>query len=167
MDIPNFLFIFYLIFIDMKKIVITESQYKKIGKLISEQGDNRYNREVEVKIEAYGVTYKGQEINDVVSGDIRLSYLIEQEHRSWGIKGISLYDIKGPEILEIVVDYYTDEDNTADETIQLPIDWSNVETENEESQGVVTVGDEIIISLVNDTNGNIVIESVHVPVYSL
>ena len=151
----------------MKKIVITESQYKKIGKLISEQHDNRYDREVEVTIEAYGVTYKGQEINDVTSGDVRLSYLIEQEHRSWGIKGISLYDIKGPEILEIVVDYYTDEDNTADETIQLPIDWSNVETENEEGQGVVTIGNEITISLVNDTNGNIVIESVHVPVYSL
>ena len=152
----------------MKKIVITESQYKKIGKLISEQEDNRYGREVEVNIEAYGVTYKGQEINDVTSGSIRLSYLIEQEHRSWGIKGISLYDIKGPEILEVDIDYYTDEDNTADETIQLQLDWSNVvETENEESQGVVTVGNEITISLVNDTNGNIVIESVHVPVYSL
>jgi hypothetical protein len=167
LNIPNFLFIFYVIFIDMKKIVITESQYKKIGKLISEQEDNRYGREVDVNIEAYGVTYKGQEINDITSANVRLSYLIEQEHRSWGIKGISLYDIKGPEILEIEVDYFTDEDNTADETIQLQLDWSNVETEDEEGQGVVTVGNEITISLINDANGNIVIESVHVPVYSL
>lgn len=151
----------------MKKILITENQLDMIKRSLTETGvgNERYERMVEVDLETYGVKIKGQDIDMAICSDMELNYIIEQEHRSWGIKGISLYDINGPSEIEIEI---TPEAEDAEQiTLTLPFDWNNVEQETEEGRGVVTIGNEITIKLANDQNGEIFIESIHVPVYTL
>lgn len=151
------------------KVRLTESQMERLKSQLNEADANRYNREVVVKVHTYNATYKGKEIDWVTSGNIRLTYNIEMDIRSWGVKGISLYGIQGPSEIEVDVDYWvSDEENfdSVTETVTLPINWEAVVTE-EEKNGLVTVGDEIDIDLANDDKGNLIVKSVTVTVYSL
>ena len=151
----------------MKKIILTENQLNMVKKHINEGaiGGDRYERRVKVHVETYGVTINGDDIDWATCGDMTLNYLIEMEHRSWGIKDISLYDIQGPSEIEIEVTPQVED--AEDVYLNLSFDWSNVEKETETSESVVTVGDEITIKLGNNDNGDIIIESIVVPVYSL
>jgi hypothetical protein len=170
LDIPNFIYNFKGYLLDMKKLILTENQVKTMTNTLIKESidDNRYKRDVNIDVESYGVTYKGMEINDISSGyNLTLTYLIEQEHRSWGVKDISLYDIKGPEGIEIEVEYWIDEDNMETGTISLPIDWGNIETDTQTGHGVVTIGNTLVVSLKNDESGEIVIDSFHLEVYTL
>lgn len=152
----------------MKKIVITEDQLDLIRKNVQQEDDRRYRRKVTVDAETYGVTYKGMEINDLAAGyEITLTYIIEQEHRSWGIKDISLYDIQGPESLEFEVEYFIDDSNTETETLTIPVNWENIERDTETGHGVVTIGNTLVVSLKNNESGEIVIDSLHIEVYNL
>ena len=150
------------------KVRLTESQMERLKSQLNEADSNRYNREVVVKVHAYGATYKGREVDWVTGGNIRLTYNIEMDIRSWGVKGISLYGIQGPSEIEVDVEYYGSEetDESITETVTLPINWEAVVTE-EEKNGLVTVGDEIEIDLANDDKGNLIVKSVTVTVYSL
>jgi len=150
------------------KVRLTESQMERLKSQLNEADSNRYNREVVVKVHAYGATYKGREIDWVTGGNIRLTYNIEMDIRSWGVKDISLYGIQGPSEIEVDVEYYVSEetDESITETVTLPINWESVVTE-EEQNGIVTVGDEIDIELTNDDKGNLIVKSVTVTVYSL
>jgi hypothetical protein len=152
----------------MKKIILTEDQIDLLRKNAQREDERRYRRDVKIDVESYRVTYKGMEINDITTGyNPTLTYLIEQEHRSWGIKDISLYDIKGPEGIEIEVEYWVDNDNTETETLSLPIVWDSVETDTQTGHGVVTIGDTLVVSLKNNESGEIVIDSLHLEVYNL
>ena len=168
MDIPKFIYIFVGYLLDMKKIILTEDQMDLLRKNAQREDERRYRRDVKIDVESYRVTYKGMEINDITTGyNPTLTYLIEQEHRSWGIKDISLYDIKGPEGIEIEVEYWVDNDNTETETLSLPIVWDSVETDTQTGHGVVTIGDTLVVSLKNNESGEIVIDSLHLEVYNL
>ena len=151
----------------MKKVLLTESQLDMVKKHIQEveSNDNRYSREVKVSIYSSGVKVNGEDIDWISSPNIKLSYLIEQEHRSWGIKGISLYDINGPSEIELSITPQVEDSD--DITITVPVSWDNIKTDIESGEGVVTVGDEIEINLINDEVGEIVIESILVTVYTL
>jgi len=151
----------------MKKIVLTENQLDMVKKHINEGaiGNDRYANNVSVHVETYGVKVNGNDIDWADCGDVTLNYLIEMEHRSWGIKGISLYDIKGPSEFEIEITPQTEDSESVN--LNLTYDWDNVEREEEEGEGVITIGGEITIKLANNENGEIYIESVHVPVYTL
>ena len=152
----------------MKKIILTEDQIDLLRKNAQREDERRYRRDVKIDVESYRVMYKGMEINDITAGyNPTLTYLIEQEHRSWGIKDISLYDIKGPEGIEIEVEYWVDNDNTETETLSLPIVWDSVETDTQTGHGVVTIGDTLVVSLKNNESGEIVIDSLHLEVYNL
>jgi hypothetical protein len=152
----------------MKKIILTEDQVDLLRKNVQQEDERRYRRNVTIDAETYGVTYKGMELNDLNAGyEVSLTYLIEQEHRSWGIKDISLYSIKGPESLEFEVEYWVDEDNMETETITLPVDWEKIETDTQTGQGVVTIGNTLIVSLKNTESGEIVIDSLNLEVYNL
>jgi len=148
-------------------MIITENQLNMLKKQINEGavGGDRYQRIVKVNVETYDVKVNGEDIDWVTCGDIRLTYLIEMEHRSWGIKDVSLYDIQGPSEIEIEITPQVED--AKDVYLNLPFDWSNVETETETGESVVTIGDEITIRLANNENGEIFIESIHVPVYTL
>ena len=150
----------------MKKILVTENQLNMIRKNIKEgYGDERYERVVSVDVETYGVKFNGNDIDWAVAGDMRLSFLIDQDHRSWGIKDISLYDIQGPDEIELTITPQVDDADDVEITVSL--DWENVERETQENEGVVTIGSEIILKLGNNENGDIIVESIHVPVYTL
>ncbi len=151
----------------MKTILLTENQLNMIQKHINEGavGNDRYENRVSVYVETYGVKVNGNDIDWATCGDMTLNYLIEMEHRSWGIKGISLYDIQGPSEIEIEVTPQVEDGEEV--SLSLPFDWSNVEHETEEGEGLITIGSEITIKLANNENGEIFIESIHVPVYTL
>ena len=151
----------------MKTIILTENQLDMIKNHINEGaiGGDRYENRVSVNVETYGVTINGNEVDWATCGDMRLTYQIDMEHRSWGIKGISLYDIQGPSEIEIEVTPQVED--AEDVYLNLSYDWSNVEQEEEEGEGVITIGNEITIKLANNENGEIYIESIHVPVYTL
>lgn len=152
---------------NMKKIILTENQLNMVKKHINEGaiGGDRYERRVKVYVETYGVKVDGNDIDWATCGDMTLSYLIEMEHKSWGIRDISLYDIQGPSEIEMEVTPQVEDGE--DVYLNLPFDWSNVEKETETEEGVITIGNEITIKLGNNENGEIIIESIVVPVYTL
>ena len=151
----------------MKKIVLTENQLKMVKKHVTESavGNERYGREVSVSVGTYGAKINGEDIDWAVCSDMKVTYLIEMEHRSWGVKGISLYSIQGPSEIELTI---TPQVEDADDIeITVPLNWENIEEETQEGEGVITIGNEIEVSLGNDENGNIIVTSIHVPVYTL
>ncbi len=152
----------------MAKLKITESQLERLRKNLNEDtDDNRYQREITFNVIASNASFKGNEINDIPSSKIRVSYLIEQDVRSWGIKGISLYAITGPTEIEIEVDYYVDSDNTMEETTVISLDWNKVIVEEIEGKGLITVGDEVDVYVGNDNEGNLIVNEINIVVYTL
>jgi hypothetical protein len=151
----------------MKKIVLTENQVQMVKKHVTESavGNERYGREVSVSVGTYGAKINGEDIDWAVCSNMKVTYLIEMEHRSWGIKGISLYSIQGPSEIELTITPQVEDADDIDITVQL--NWENVEEETQEGEGVITIGNEIEVSLGNDENGNIIVTSIHVPVYTL
>jgi hypothetical protein len=151
----------------MKKIVLTENQVQMVKKHVTESavGNERYGRDVSVSVGTYGAKINGEDIDWAVCSDMKVTYLIEMEHRSWGIKGISLYSIQGPSEIELTITPQVEDADDIDITVQL--NWENVEEETQEGEGVITIGNEIEVSLGNDENGNIIVTSIHVPVYTL
>jgi hypothetical protein len=150
-------------------IILTENQLNIIKKLVSEEeSNNRYRRNVKVNLNHFNLTYKGNEINDIiVIGDIDVSYIIELDQRSWGIKDISLYNITGPNTIQLEVSYYIDDDNTNDEIIELPINWEEIDMEYMYNESIVTVGDTLNVELDNDNKGNLMVKSMSIDVYTL
>lgn len=139
----------------MKKIVLTENQLDMVKKHISEQeSDNRYERKVEVNVGTTGeYTYDGMVIDEITTynNEMRLTYLIEQEHRSWGIKDISLYDIKGYDEIEVELHLYPEDSNDANDEVikevKIPLDWSTLNVNNYDGKGVITVDDRLDITI--------------------
>jgi hypothetical protein len=151
----------------MKKIVLSENQIEMVKKHMNESavGNERYERQVSVDVNAYRAKINGEDIDWATCSNLRLTYLIEIEHRSWGIKGISLYSIQGPSEIELTITPQVED--AEDVYIPVPLNWENIEQETQEGQGVITIGNEIDINLSNDENGNIIVDSIHVPVYGL
>lgn len=151
-------------------MIITETQLTKINDLISENkvitedSDNRYERKVQVRI---GITpgyyqklrYDNMVVEDITTdfNEMRLTYLIEQEHRSWGIKDISLYDIQGYSEIQAELHLYPEgSDDVMVKEITIPLDWENsLETESVDNEGVITVGDVLEIEVHIDENGEL------------
>ena len=128
-------------------------------------GNERYGREVSVSVGTYGAKINGEDIDWAVCSNMKVTYLIEMEHRSWGIKGISLYSIQGPSEIELTITPQVEDADDID--ITVPLNWENVEEETQEGEGVITIGNEIEVSLGNDESGNLIVSSIHVPVYTL
>jgi hypothetical protein len=151
----------------MKKIVLTENQVQMVKKHVTESavGNERYGREVSVSVGTYGAKINGEDIDWAVCSNMKVTYLIEMEHRSWGIKGISLYSIQGPSEIELTITPQVEDADDID--ITVPLNWENVEEETQEGEGVITIGNEIEVSLGNDESGNLIVSSIHVPVYTL
>ena len=80
---------------------------------------------------------------------------------------ISLSGIMGPSELEAEVEYFIDNDNTDTVTLPMKLNWGMIVTEEEKGTGVITVGDDVEIELVNDSDGNLMVKEIKVIVYSL
>jgi len=154
------------------KIILSESQVKKLVKGISKTQLNEgvsdsYSKEIKTYFYDSGVTYKGKQIDNISRPTINMSYSIDIDAREWGIKDISLYGIDGPSEIEVEVDFWVDEDNTNSEVVTLPINWEMLKTKSNAGEGIVTIGDELEITLRNDENGNIIITEMELEIYTL
>lgn len=145
-------------------VVLNENQVNMIKSHINEQESQKYRVVIPVNVYAPRVTYKGQEINDIDTDKITLTFDIDLEIRNWGIKTANIYGITGPE--EIPFNVYPYEGDGETETISIPVDWSNIKIEKSESSGPITITDPLEIELMNDEAGNIVIKSINVFVNS-
>ena len=157
----------------MKKIILTEKQTDNLVKQVVEQSmyqdPDIHNVEIR-KCSFYynGLRYKGQEVEDVNLGwKFELKYRVDVEWRSYGIKGISVYDFRGPDMLDLTITYYSPEDpegmgDTLDETIEIPVNWeSAVITEEDDELGYYGVDSEDVeVQLINDQQGNILVKSI-------
>lgn len=147
---------------------ITENKLNTLRKSINESNEHDYRREVEVKVYAYNATYKGREISDIGASNIPLKFLIDMEVRSWGVKDVSLYGIRGPEYISMTIDYYTNEKGDYEsESIDVKLDWDTLETNDTKGEGIITIGDELQIELSNDESGNLVVSGMSIETYSL
>lgn len=155
----------------MAKFIFTESQIEKIKQTISEdstQGD--YEMECDIDIEYYGLKYKGRDINDI-SGTkkFRLTYSIDIEYRSYGIKSIGVYGVSGPSEIELEVEYYLNDDDTKIAGLTLPLNWNEDDTvESEyETGGFIGLDNNVTIVLKNDEYGGIDIDKIKITKYTL
>lgn len=145
----------------MKKVVLTEEQAKKLmGKVVSEQfrDDGRYHERVKCNILANPkMTFKGHEIDWIDDVEFDLSFLIDIEARSFGIKSISVYGFTGPESIEIDVSYFPNESHdTVTETVEIKLDWDNVVVDDDANLGYIGVSPDVELELKNDENGNLI-----------
>ena len=127
------------------KLRITESQLKRLKENLNSIEDERYYKEVNLKIRA--TNYKGFEVNEISVSKTKISYKIEIEARSWGISEISLFGIRGDSDIQAVVSYYPKGDDPVEETVSIPLDWDRAHIEVRKGQGHVSVDDDIEIEL--------------------
>ena len=148
----------------MKKIIINEKQVNLLmGNIITEQTDNKYRNEVECSVYSPGVTYKGQEVDDITMDKITLTFDIEMEYRSYGIKDINVGNITGPSELSLQI--YKE---GGDEEVNIPFNWSTGNVKKETYQmAYIGVDSSIDVELMNDQNGNIVVKEITVSVSSI
>ena len=164
----------------MKKIVLTTEQLDKVTEYVKNEGqpsemneaidDNRYEMNCKIDFNYGGLKFKGNEIEDISKPEIRVTYLIDVEHRSWGITSISLYDIQGPEEIELEIDYYPEGDEMSDyvtETITVKLPWDGIDTDKDDSASFIGLDEDIEIDLENDSEGNIVVTGMSVVEYSI
>ena len=121
------------------------------------ESDSSYRVEVEVDINYYGSSFKGREINTISADKIVVTFDIEIEYRTWGINGISIWNIQGPSEIRIGVEYYGEEIESEDfenlnQDIILKLDWNKIKIEEELEKGALTI-EKISIELINDPSG--------------
>lgn len=168
----------------MKKIKLSEKQMSMISEFVQNESsetpetitespnDDRYRRDdIEVSLYYSGVKYKGFEVNYINCANMSLVFSIEQEHRSWGIKDIYIYGIEGNNELELEIDFFPNNDDDdldqSTDTITINLNWDDLKVNKREGEGVVTVGDDIEITLENDSEGNIIVKSMEIDTFTI
>ena len=133
----------------------------------------KYTQKVILDINFSGDFYKGKEyqIIDVDDVDSKLTmdltYDIYIDHKSWGIKGIDVFNISGPKEFELPL--YLVDKNSEDtfESVIIPINWDNVSINKESSKGIIALGKNVDINLKNDSKGNLLVADIEVTVYTI
>lgn len=148
----------------MAKFIFTESQVEKIKKSLNEDfpgTDDSYRvGKCKVYVEYHGVKFKGYPVDQITSYDIDFTFNIDMNIKSYGIRDISVYNPQGPSEIELEVQYFPNEiEDSLDETITVPLNWKDAEEEQSDSIGFIGYYNEITLSLKNDENGNIVVDS--------
>lgn len=156
------------------KIKLTEGQVQRL-KHISEGLDDKYNTQVNVTFNTSKDFNFPYEINDINSTTTRVSFDIDVEYKSWGIKGIMLYNIQGPETIEAEIEYYGEDygkndydDDLRTATIPVKLDWENaLRVENESGTGLVTIDNEIEITLAGSSESGFYAREIQILTYTL
>ncbi|TXG84680.1 MAG: hypothetical protein E6R13_02805 [Spirochaetes bacterium] len=154
------------------KLRITESQLERLkNKITEEVSPNSYSRVIKPSFNTYELKIDGHDVEAIDCGDIRLSFEIGLESRSWGIKGIDLGNIQGPSEVEAEITYYvTDEEGdyvTQEKSVVIYFDWSTANVEYSDKSGVITIDDDVEISLRNAENGNYIATEINITAYIL
>lgn len=156
------------------KIKLTEGQIQRL-KHISEGLEDKYNTNVNVSFNT-GKEFKfPYEINDISSTKMRVSFDIDVEYKSWGIKGINLYNIVGPEAIEAEIEYYGPnfgkndfDDDIRTATISVKLDWENaLKVETESGTGNVTMDTDVEIVIAGDSKTGFYASEIQVVTYTL
>lgn len=148
----------------MKKIIINENQVNLlVNNIVTEQVRDKYTQLVECNVYSPGVTYKGQSVDDITMDKITLTFDIDLEYRSYGIKDIVVGNISGPSQLTLQI--YNE---TNDDEIEIPFDWSTGNVKKETYQmAYIGIDQSIDIELMNDQNGNVVVKEITVSISSI
>lgn len=154
------------------KLRITESQLERLrGSIREEDSPNTYSRVIKPSFNTHGLQIDGHDIEDINCGDIRLAYGIDIEARNWGIKSIYLGNIQGPSEVEAEITYYVQDEEgdyvTQDQTIVIYFDWSNANITTLDKSGVVTIDDDVEITLRKAENGNFIASEIEITAYIL
>jgi len=125
------------------------------------ESDSSYRTEVEVEVNYYGSSFKGREINTIDTNKIFITFDIEIEYKTWGINGISIWNIQGPSEIQLSVEYYgneiiEDDFENLTEDLMLKLDWDKIKMDEEIGNGALTV-EKISIELINDPSGGFVV----------
>ena len=147
----------------MTKIVITESQLKKLTKNLNENYvdlNDTYEQECKVDIHDYGLNFKGYEINAIITPNITVTFQIDMYVKSYGITDILVVNVDGPSEIELEIHYYGEEDSDMEETITIPINWENVDMQKDDELGWIGINNNIQVDLVNDENGKLVFDGI-------
>ena len=146
-------------------------KYNEAGSFTT--GDT-YSRKIKPEIFYYGLSFNEYEINEVTCDDITITYNIDMEVREFGIKSISIYNIKGPEKLPLNVSYYISkvnnegalDDELKEEVIEINLNWDNVKTERTTEPGAITINS-VEIELVNSTDFNLISKSILIYLFDI
>lgn len=166
----------------MKKIALTTEQMEMISNYVKNEevtenlseasiNDEYYRQECKVYFYYNGLTFQGKEVGHINENKITLSFLIDIEHKSWGIKGISLYSITGPDELEIEMELFEEEGDdwrelTKSTTIKL--NWDDAEIETNTGSNMIGIDhDGLEIELENDSEGNVVVSKISVEAFTI
>ena len=144
----------------MKKIIITESQSKKImGKILSEQlaPEERYSQEVNCSFGYHKLTYKGQEIDWIPDVKFRVSFTIYVDAREYGIKDIGVMNIRGPEAIDVMVSYYPEgTEDPVEEDVVINLNWDDVKVEHDADIGWIGIDHDIEMDLDQTPDGGLI-----------
>jgi len=138
------------------KIKITEDQFERLKPRLTEVADDRYEREVKIYFIINGEIFPDKEVSELIADKLKVSYSIELEHRSWGINGANVYGFRGPEVIEIQVEYYIDEEGDVDTmTVPLVLHWDKVDVRYNKGEGIIGIGDDIEIYVYTGEDGKL------------
>jgi hypothetical protein len=151
------------------KLKITESQLNRIKRKLNEQEEsNKYSRPVSPSFYVHKSTFKGMPIEEVLSSNFNVTYSIDIDARNWGIKDISLFNIKGPSEIQVEVSYYKhDSEELIEEMTTLYLDWSKLNVEENKNNGAITVDEDVEIVLGNDNEGNLIVNQINMISYTI
>lgn len=149
------------------KIKITESQFERLKPRLTEVGnDNAYRMTAKVSFVKNGEILPGKEISNIVSEPITISYFIDLDYKSWGIRGANIYGFKGPSQINVNVEYF-DGDNDSSIELPLVLNWDNVKENIEKGAGVIGLGQEIEIYIFMDPSGKLQSRAIKIDVNTI
>lgn len=144
----------------MKKIILSESQAKILmDKVVSEQinPSGKYSQNVKSDFDYHQLKYKGGDVDWVDNVEFTVSFDIDMDGRSYGIKDVSIMNVKGPEALDIVITYYPEgSEDSIEEEVQIKLDWDNVKIEKDANIGWIGIDSVVDINL---TSGEIIVHA--------
>jgi hypothetical protein len=152
---------------------VSETQFKNVMETLKKEreitedstsgSDGKYRMPCKIDLDHAGLTFNGNQVDDVTANKIDVTFDIDMEGREWGIKNISVYNVKGPEQLSLNVIYYPQgSDDNVDEDITVALNWDDVEYDESDDLGYIGIGRDIIISLKNDENGSFMVDKITV-----
>ena len=137
-----------------KKILITESQYKRLGNLLSEQSVNDFrdfSTTVDVEIDYLHREFNGRSIWGVspVDKKIQITFDIDIYLRKWGIDDVMLTNFRGPKTidLELELEPVSDDDEDYYYEHRIVLDWTNVEIDYDKDCSTPRGIESIVIEL--------------------
>jgi hypothetical protein len=146
-----------------KNVMETLKKEREVTEGATSDNDSKYRMECKVDLDHAGLSFLGNQVDDIITNNINVTFDIDMDGREWGIKGISVYNVKGPSELDLTVTYYPQgSDDNVDEDVTVALNWDDVEFEEMDNLGYIGIGRDIIISLKNDENGSFMVDKITV-----